>query len=44
MDYFPGVLQALQSLAGVPVRAVPDPIYTAAVGAALMSLRQGEVS
>ena len=44
VDYFPGVLQALQSLAGVPVRAVPDPIYTAAVGAALMSLRNGEIS
>lgn len=44
VDYFPGVLQALMSLAGVPVRAVSDPIYTAAVGAALMSLRQGDVS
>ncbi len=44
VDYFPGVAQSLQTLAGVPVRTVADPIYTAAVGAALMSLRGGPVS
>jgi (R)-2-hydroxyacyl-CoA dehydratese activating ATPase len=44
VDYFPGVLTALQSLAGVPVRPVPDPMYTAAVGAALMTFRTGDVS
>jgi len=44
VDFFPGVLRAMETLAGVPVRAVPDPMYTAAVGAALMTLRAGQVS
>jgi predicted CoA-substrate-specific enzyme activase len=44
VDFFPGVLRAMESLAGVPVRAVPDPMYTAAVGAALMTLRNEPVS
>lgn len=44
VEFFPGVLQALESLAGIPVHAVQEPIYTAAVGAALMTLRAGEPS
>ncbi|MCC7134662.1 MAG: hypothetical protein IT352_18530 [Gemmatimonadales bacterium] len=35
-EYFPGVLRAIESLAGVSVVAAPDPIYTAAHGAALL--------
>ena len=41
VEYFPGVLQALESLAGIPVQVVPDPMYTAAVGAAMITLREG---
>lgn len=34
-EYFPGVLRALETLSGVTVTAVPDPIFTGALGAAL---------
>jgi (R)-2-hydroxyacyl-CoA dehydratese activating ATPase len=34
-EYFPGVLRALETLSGLTVTAVPDAIYTGAVGAAL---------
>ena len=44
VEYFPGVLQALEALAGIPVQVVPEPMYTAAVGAALMTLREGVLS
>ncbi len=37
-EYFPGVLGALSSLAGQPVRTVPEPILTGALGAALKVL------
>lgn len=37
-EYFPGVLTALGSLTGQPVRAVPEPILTGALGAALKVL------
>lgn len=39
-EYFPGVLRALESLAGVRVATVPEPIFTGALGAALMVLRE----
>jgi activator of 2-hydroxyglutaryl-CoA dehydratase len=35
VEYFPGVLTALEAQSGMKVRAVPDPIFTAALGAAL---------
>jgi predicted CoA-substrate-specific enzyme activase len=35
VEYFPGVLAALEAQSGVKVRTVPDPIFTAALGAAL---------
>jgi predicted CoA-substrate-specific enzyme activase len=35
VEYFPGVLEALEAQSGMKVRAVPDPIFTAALGAAL---------
>jgi predicted CoA-substrate-specific enzyme activase len=34
-EYFPGVLAALEEQMGLKVQAVPDPIFTAALGAAL---------
>jgi predicted CoA-substrate-specific enzyme activase len=37
-EYFPGVLHALDELTGTKVRAVTDPIFTGAVGAALRVL------
>ena len=39
VEFFPGVLHALENLSGVPVRAVPDAIYTGALGAALRALQ-----
>jgi activator of 2-hydroxyglutaryl-CoA dehydratase len=39
-EYFPGVLRALESLAGVKVSAVPEPIFTGALGAALRIFHQ----
>jgi predicted CoA-substrate-specific enzyme activase len=38
-EYFPGVLGALQEQSGLKVQAVPDPIFTAAHGAALRVFR-----
>jgi predicted CoA-substrate-specific enzyme activase len=38
-EYFPGVLSALEAQSGIKVRAVPDPIFTAAHGAALRVFR-----
>ena len=35
VEYFPGVLDALEAQSGLKVRSVPDPIFTAALGAAL---------
>jgi len=40
VEFFPGLLPALESRAGVTVQVVPDPLYTAALGVALMTLRQ----
>jgi predicted CoA-substrate-specific enzyme activase len=37
-EYFPGVLKSLSDLAGCPVEAVPEPIMTGALGAALKIL------
>lgn len=34
-EYFPGVLHALESLSGLQVTTVPEPIFTGALGAAL---------
>jgi predicted CoA-substrate-specific enzyme activase len=34
-EYFPGVLRALESLSGLQVTTVPEPIFTGALGAAL---------
>jgi len=39
VEYFPGVLRALESLTGMRVRTVPDPIFTGALGAALAARR-----
>ena len=38
-EYFPGVLGAFESQSGMKVRSVPDPIFTAALGAALRVFR-----
>jgi predicted CoA-substrate-specific enzyme activase len=38
-EYFPGVLTALEAQSGLKVQAVPDPIFTAALGAALRVFR-----
>jgi predicted CoA-substrate-specific enzyme activase len=34
-EYFPGVLTALETLSGLALKAVPEPSFTAALGAAL---------
>jgi predicted CoA-substrate-specific enzyme activase len=39
VEYFPGVLDALEAQSGMKIRAVPDPIFTAALGAALKTLQ-----
>jgi len=39
VEFFPGVLHALENLSGVQVQAVPDAIYTGALGAALRALQ-----
>ncbi|HVB30165.1 MAG TPA: acyl-CoA dehydratase activase [Gemmatimonadaceae bacterium] len=39
VEYFPGVLHAIQELSGIEARAVPDAIYTGALGAALKALQ-----
>lgn len=38
VEYFPSVVEAFQTLAGMPVHTVPEPIYTGALGAALKVL------
>ena len=38
-EYFPGVLQALSEKIGLPIEAVPEPILTGALGAALWGLQ-----
>ena len=38
-EYYPGVLRALESLSGKTVRAVPESIFTGAMGAALKVFR-----
>lgn len=50
-EYFPGVLKALSEKIGLPVEAVPEPILTGALGAAMWNLQpdqmdhqQGEAS
>jgi len=40
VEFFPGLMQAVQELSGVAVHVVPDPIYTAALGAAMMAFRE----
>jgi activator of 2-hydroxyglutaryl-CoA dehydratase len=37
-EYFPGVLRALESLSGHAIRAVPDPIFTGALGVTMKVL------
>jgi predicted CoA-substrate-specific enzyme activase len=44
IEFFPGLLTALESRAGVAVNIVPDPMYTAALGAAMMTLRQEQIA
>ncbi len=39
VEFFPGVLRALEELSGVQARAVPDAIFTGALGAALKALQ-----
>ena len=34
-EYFPGVIKALSELTGLSIEAVPEPIMTGALGAAL---------
>lgn len=36
-EHFPGVLRALETMSGHPIRAVPEPMHTAALGAALLA-------
>jgi len=40
VEYFPGVLHSLQTRSGMEVSAVPDAIFTGALGAAMKVLRQ----
>jgi len=42
VEYFPGVVRALENLSGTTVRALPDPIFTGALGAALKVLHHLE--
>lgn len=39
VEYFPGVLRALESLSGRSIRTMPEPILTGALGAGLMVFR-----
>lgn len=41
-EHFPGVLRALEALFGRAIRTAPEPMHTAAFGAALLALRQAE--
>ena len=40
VEFFPGLMQAVEERAGVTVHIIPDPIYTAALGAAMMAFRE----
>jgi predicted CoA-substrate-specific enzyme activase len=44
VEFFPGLLAAMHESAGVAVQIVPDPIYTAALGAAMMTFRQEQLA
>jgi activator of 2-hydroxyglutaryl-CoA dehydratase len=39
VEYFPGVVRALEDLSAKTVRVLPDPIFTGALGAALKVLQ-----
>jgi predicted CoA-substrate-specific enzyme activase len=39
-EYYPGVLAALEAKAGLPIKAVPQPIMCGALGAALLALEE----
>lgn len=39
VEFFPGVLRALQALIGHPIQSAPDAIFTGALGAALAAVR-----
>lgn len=43
-EYFPGVLRALEALSGHTIRAVPDPIFTGALGVAMKVLRPAGIA
>ncbi len=38
-EYYPGVLAAIETQAGLPIKAVPQPIMCGALGAALLALQ-----
>ncbi len=42
VEYFPGVQKALVAVTGITVEVLPEPIMTAALGAALMALQAAE--
>jgi predicted CoA-substrate-specific enzyme activase len=44
VEFFPGVLTALQSLTGVSVQVVPEPMFTAALGAAMLTTRKEQLA
>lgn len=44
VEFFPGLLAAVQARAGMSVQVVPDAMYTAALGAAMMTFREGQLS
>jgi len=39
-EYFPGVVAALESMSGLEIKTVPEPIFTGALGAALKASRR----
>ena len=44
VEFFPGLLAAMHEGVGVAVQVVPDPMYTAALGAAMMTFRQEQLA
>lgn len=44
VEFFPGLLAALRDGSGIEVHVVPDPMYTAALGAAMMTRRQEQLA
>lgn len=44
VEFFPGLLSVVQARTGVSVQVVPDPMYTAALGAAMMTFRTAQVA